>query len=311
MKIFRKFISAAAVCSMVVSAVPTASLAGEIYQFTDKEILASPVKPIITLESQVLTLDEVMWNNREVEVTINVEGADLQYSATGLRLNYDSRLSVKEDDNGYPEVTSGNAIGYLGAMFGIYNDSIFLATVGEADYGRDGRMWNITFVLPEDAEEGDVYTLDIAWESVDGVTADMFSNFKNDRDGQLMSAYASRYGTYGSAVDFQASYEDTEKCPNLAYVDYFIDGYIAVAGGYGNTTDSGILYGDANCDKQIDIADATAVVQSIGNKDEYALSSQGTLNADTNGDGVVTGADAIIIQKVVAGVYSADELPVK
>ncbi|MDE7097990.1 MAG: 1,4-beta-glucanase, partial [Ruminococcus sp.] len=61
------------------------------------------------------------------------------------------------------------------------------------------------------------------------------------------------------------------------------------------------LLGDANCDEEVNIADATAIVQHLGNKDKYALSEQGLANADccNVGDGV-TGLDALALQKLEA-----------
>lgn len=57
--------------------------------------------------------------------------------------------------------------------------------------------------------------------------------------------------------------------------------------------------GDANEDGNVNMADATAIVQAIGNPDKYALSPQGEFNADMDGDGL-TGMDAIEIQMKVA-----------
>ncbi len=71
------------------------------------------------------------------------------------------------------------------------------------------------------------------------------------------------------------------------------------------------LMGDANCDDKITIADATAIIQALGNQDEYALSEQGAVNADVvdSGDGV-TGADANAIQAIEAGFIKASDLPI-
>ena len=69
------------------------------------------------------------------------------------------------------------------------------------------------------------------------------------------------------------------------------------------------LDGDANEDGQVDIADATAIIQHIGNPDKYSLSEQGKINADcyNTGDGI-TGMDAVAIQKLEAGlIESLDE----
>lgn len=69
------------------------------------------------------------------------------------------------------------------------------------------------------------------------------------------------------------------------------------------------LLGDANCDGRLTIADATAIIQHLGNHDEYALSEQGEKNADcyNPGDGV-TGKDANAIQMIEAKIIT--KLPV-
>lgn len=67
------------------------------------------------------------------------------------------------------------------------------------------------------------------------------------------------------------------------------------------------LVGDANNDGTVDLADATAIIQHIGNEAKYALSEQGFANADCTADGKITGADALAIQKLEAGIIS--ELP--
>ena len=78
-----------------------------------------------------------------------------------------------------------------------------------------------------------------------------------------------------------------------------------------STTDK-TVYGDANCDGKVEIADATLILQFLTNKDEYKLTEQGMKNADVigNGDGV-TAQDALTIQQVDAGIYKVSDLPVK
>ncbi|MDE5936034.1 MAG: leucine-rich repeat protein [Ruminococcus sp.] len=75
--------------------------------------------------------------------------------------------------------------------------------------------------------------------------------------------------------------------------------------------ESVIFYGDANCDGQVTIADATAIIQALGKPDEYTLSEQGEKNADCfhTGDGV-TGKDAVVIQLIEAGLLDLSSLPV-
>ena len=61
------------------------------------------------------------------------------------------------------------------------------------------------------------------------------------------------------------------------------------------------LIGDANEDGTVNMADATAIIQHIGNQDAYGLSAQGMANADRcdNQTGI-TGMDAVAIQLLVA-----------
>ncbi len=64
------------------------------------------------------------------------------------------------------------------------------------------------------------------------------------------------------------------------------------------------LIGDANCDGRVTIADATAIVQHLGNQDEYALSEQGKINGDVDGVPGITGADANELMKLEAGLIT-------
>ena len=77
-------------------------------------------------------------------------------------------------------------------------------------------------------------------------------------------------------------------------------------------TDDDILWGDANVDGKVEIADATLILQYLTNKDEYKLTDKGMKNADcaNNGDGV-TALDALAIQKMDAGIYKQSDFPVK
>lgn len=71
-----------------------------------------------------------------------------------------------------------------------------------------------------------------------------------------------------------------------------------------------VHYGDANCDGKVTIADASAILQTLANRDKYSLSPQGSINADVcnRGDGVLV-SDAIVIQKIDAKLYSIADLP--
>lgn len=71
------------------------------------------------------------------------------------------------------------------------------------------------------------------------------------------------------------------------------------------------MYGDANCDNKVTMADAATIYQALGNADKYALSEQGAANADVNGVLGITADDALTIQKVSANLIVITDLPLK
>ncbi len=68
------------------------------------------------------------------------------------------------------------------------------------------------------------------------------------------------------------------------------------------------LAGDANCDGVVTVADATLVLQVLGNADKYAISEQGRKNADVDGTAGLSAVDALNIQQYDAQLL--DKLPV-
>ena len=79
-----------------------------------------------------------------------------------------------------------------------------------------------------------------------------------------------------------------------------------------STADSKTLYGDANCDKQVNIADAVLVMQVATNPDKYAqgksevsIKPQGEINADVDGKKGLSNADALLIQKHKLGLIKS------
>lgn len=75
------------------------------------------------------------------------------------------------------------------------------------------------------------------------------------------------------------------------------------------TADEEVIYGDANCDGNVDISDAVMVKCYLINNKKFTLSKQGLLNSDVQGSGNgVNAQDAVTIQKYV--IKSITKLPV-
>lgn len=66
------------------------------------------------------------------------------------------------------------------------------------------------------------------------------------------------------------------------------------------------VYGDANCDSVISIADAACIFQYLANPDKYNLTDEGLMNADCANPGSgITANDAIVIIQYDAGLISS------
>ena len=70
-----------------------------------------------------------------------------------------------------------------------------------------------------------------------------------------------------------------------------------------SASDSGdILWGDANCDNEVNMADAVFIMQCISNPDKYKMTKEGEKNGDVNNNGNgLTNKDALAIQKYKLG----------
>ena len=256
---------------------------------------------------------------------MSVSGADGKYVSTTFDIYYDSRLNCAVDGLGMLDVEKGAATEYLLtdviAIENIENpyterptyngmNGVVLLTAGSANRGRDGVLFTINLTLPNDAAEGDVYPIDIVYWSND-YNCDLFTNAELDEAGDLMQAYTFTRGIYNKEYNnnFTASAEDIAKCSALANIDGSYDGYIAIADK--KTSAPITLFGDANEDGKVSMADATAILQHIGNSDKYGLKEQGIINADVvgNGDGI-TGEDALAVQMVDAKLLLQTELPI-
>ncbi len=63
-----------------------------------------------------------------------------------------------------------------------------------------------------------------------------------------------------------------------------------------------LIYGDANCDEVVTMADAVAILQYLANSSKYPLSDLGLKQGDVDGEEGITAADALVIQEYDAGV---------
>ncbi len=288
-------------------------------QYYDRSLVTSdsPVKPELSItvdgadNGQVFDASDIA--GKTIKCTLKISGAEKKYSATGIHVRFDKRLSIVEESDGSP-AKKGEAINGLNEICNADKETdsmkgIFFSTFSLDNNGKDGDMWEFTLKVPDNAKSGEVYPIDIIYVISENAE-DMFFDSEFQKDGKLMNAYTFMYGIYNQRYNcnFKADDDDVKECPALKNIAGYYDGYIAIAGELKN---SGIC-GDVNLDGRVGIADAVAILQYLGNKDKYSLSEEAKENADVynKGDGI-TGNDAVTIQYVDAGIIKESDLPVK
>ncbi|MBO4493094.1 MAG: hypothetical protein J5724_01785 [Ruminococcus sp.] len=159
---------------------------GDTYRLNGIDPYDSPVKPILSISRIELTLEEAREKPTQA-VEISVRGADKKYGPTALHINYDERLDIVVDDGYYAD--RGKAIDKLEDMQYLSGPHcIGFVTAGTGNNGRDGVMWTMYFTLPEDMQAGDIYPIYVEYKHP-GITNDLFTNLKNDKEGRMMEAW--------------------------------------------------------------------------------------------------------------------------
>ena len=132
-----------------------------------------------------------------------------------------------------------------------------------------------------------------------------------DENGKFISLdHEIKLGQAGNGISLSDYYSGGNIEPRTAattnpYVDYPTTVNFS-------TTESGssdIVYGDANLDNKVTVADCVAILQHCAARDKYELKGQALINSDVDGNEGVTAKDALTIQMYDAKVIS--QLPVK
>lgn len=155
--------------------------------FTAEQIENSPIKPSLYVSQFDLKIKETAGQTIAVNVTL--EGADMNWSTSGIHLFYDNRLKLVTDEFERP-VTFGKALSDLSKGCTVLESSdsnmneLFIATASSKDYGRDGVIATLNFKIPSNVSIGDEFKIEARY-----VPDSMFTNTKNDKQGRLMQAY--------------------------------------------------------------------------------------------------------------------------
>jgi hypothetical protein len=209
---------------------------------TDGSSAAS--KPVVDVTKVVYdTPAEAAGKTVTVTIAIKGDNVDGKYCTTGFHVYWDDRLTVVPNRAGlYANALSGDssAAGALGTEQQANGaNGVFLCSMGSADNGYTGDMWTINLQVPAGAKAGDVYPIDIAYDSAgSGKRADLFTNNADDAQGKLMQAYFFTQGTNSSANPSTDPYLVNAPKTDSTFTSAptFADGYIAIKAAATTTT---------------------------------------------------------------------------
>lgn len=141
------------------------------------------------------------------EVVVSVEGADLNWSNSGIHLTYPEELKCvyQEGDDRLLEYKAGKASEFNTGVIAMewkkennppeelvkqHLGAMFFTVMFDGNDGQDGEIIKLYMQIPEDAQSGTVYPVDFYY-----MRTDMFRNMENDMS---LEKYAFEHTQAGS-----------------------------------------------------------------------------------------------------------------
>ncbi len=199
-------------------------------------------------------------------VYFSLVGATENVGIMKFHVFYDTRLRIRENSKGEVVTTGKMLENFTTGSKMIENGQFaFYAYSSEDQELNRGCIFTIDFIVPENAEMGDVYPIGIVYQD-DGIVADTFIKGKQDMAGRLQMTYVFTKGIY--------------------------NGYIKILG------EKPYLPGDVNKDRQVNAVDASLILEYyalMSTNMESDLTDDQKKLADINNDGQIDTIDASAI----------------
>lgn len=205
-------------------------------------------------------------------VYFSIHGATEPVSYIKFHIFYDTRLTVKPNANGNP-VNPGRAVESFTTGSKIIEEGqiAFYAVSDAPILTGNHNLFTIDFIVPEDAEPGEMYPIGLAYVD-DGIVSDCFINAERDDAAKLQMTYVFTKGIYNGYIKILGEKKTTAAATTTA----------------GHSAEP--LWGDVNCDSVCSTADAVLLCRIIAEDsgDDMRLTEQNFLAADCDSDGLIT-----------------------
>ena len=221
--------------------------------------------------SIMLFFDKISFDPENVRgktqrVYFSLRGIKDEVSMVRFHIFYDTRLKVKAGSNGEVAAAGKAVKGFDTGSVMVEEGQLEFYAYSNDKALVDGSLFTIDFIIPENAEQGELYPIGIVFVK-DDVGNDLFIDRAQSEAGRLQMAYVFQKGIYNGWIKMN-----------------------------GEKPKPALMLGDPNNDGKVDAKDATFVLG------EYALRSTGAeaeplppeieTAADVNKDGFIDAKDA-------------------
>ena len=165
---------------------------------TTLDVDKSTIRPELYITQADVEYSESIGGSVQT-VEFTMQGTQNSYSAVGLNIYYDDRLTIKPDNSG-KIAQKCEALSDMDFDCKKYVEGqLFLSIYSGSGHGSDGAAWTVDFVLPSDASVGDVYPIGVEYYE-DEYTHDCFQNVPSDDKSDLMEAWFFKNGIHNGYI---------------------------------------------------------------------------------------------------------------
>ena len=222
-----------------------------------------------TVKLTVEEAEQYIQDNKAISIPIHLDadGTEVRADSFGLSVSVDKRLTYSVKSGAQPNRFTGSLSENCSYLIGSGYLDLFQ---DEGIYTTPTDLWYLSVKLPSEVSAGDVFIISPYYRDLD--TCDYEGG--DTEESISAEAWTFNYGLINGGIEIVGDAPPSEP-------------------------DTDIVYGDANGDSSVSVADATLIMQFIANPNDFKITDSAAADCDGNGDGITSG-DALAIQKYLA-----------
>lgn len=233
-------------------------------------------------------------------VYCSITGATEPVGIIKFHIFYDTRLTVKENSKGEVITTGKGLNGFTTGSAKIEDGQLAFYAYGEDKLLSNSCLFTIDFIVPEDAEQGEMYPIGMVYTD-DGIVADTFIKDKPDNAGMLQMTYAFTRGIYNGYIKIIGEKKTTTTTTTITTTTTTTTAPVA-AGVYipGDVTGEGLI-------NAVDASSVLAYYAMTSTNKEGGYNDEQKAAADVDSNGRIDAVDASNILSYYAYTSTAKE----